>query len=110
MFQRYHGSFTEFWARREPFLARGKGKVLTRSRQVGKARREGQVPSAEKKRVAEVERRITEHETEKRQVETDITAAFSRGNHQEGRRLANRLAQVSRMLKELYEEWETMAE
>lgn len=109
-FHRYHGSFTEFWARREPFLARGKGKVLTRSRQVGKARRGGQVAGAEKKRVAEVERRITEHEAAKRQLESDITAAFSRGAHQEGRRLANRLAQVSRMLKELYEEWETMAE
>jgi ATP-binding cassette subfamily F protein 3 len=108
-FQKYHGSFSEFWARREPFLVRGKGRVLTRSRQVGKARREDKVPGAEKKRVAEVERRITEHEAEKRRVETDITAAFSRGDHQEGRKLANRLASVSRMLKELYEEWETMA-
>jgi ATP-binding cassette subfamily F protein 3 len=108
-FQAYHGSFTEFWARREPFLARGKGKVLTRSRQVGKVRREGRAAGPEPKRVAELERRITEHEAEKQQLETDITAAFSRGNHQEGRRLANRLAQVSCMLKELYGEWESTA-
>lgn len=110
-FRRYHGSFTEFWARREPFLARGgKGKVLTRSRQVGTARREGRAAGGEKTRVADLERRITEHETEKRKLESDITAAFSRGRHQEGRRLANRLAQVSRMLEELYAEWETTAE
>ncbi len=59
--------------------------------------------------VADLERRITDLETEKRQAETDITAAFSLGKHQEGRRLANRLAQVSRMLQELYEEWESTA-
>jgi hypothetical protein len=73
------------------------------------ARREGRAASPVAKRVTELERRITEHETEKRQAETDITAVFSRGNHQEGRRLANRLARVSRMLRELYEEWEATA-
>jgi len=108
-FRTYHGSFTEFWARREPFLARGKGKVLTRSRQVGKARSGGRAAGPDAKRVADLERRITDLEAEKRRLETDITAAFSRGAHQEGRRLANRLAQVSRMLKELYGEWEATA-
>jgi ATP-binding cassette subfamily F protein 3 len=108
-FQTYNGSFTEFWAQREPFLARGKGKVLTRSRQVGKARSGGRAAGPDAKRIADLERRITDLETEKRQVETDITAAFSLGKHQEGRRLANRLAQVSRMLQELYEEWESTA-
>jgi ATP-binding cassette subfamily F protein 3 len=109
-FRTYHGSFTEFWAGREPFLARGKGKVLTRSRQVDRARRGGRTASAGKRRVADLERRIAEHEAEKRRVESEITAAFSRGQHQEGRKLANRLASVARMLEELYEEWEATAE
>jgi ATP-binding cassette subfamily F protein 3 len=109
-FRTFHGSFTEFWARREPFLARGKGRVVTRSRQVDRARREGRAASSGKRRVADLERRIAEHEAEKRRVETEITAAFSRGQHQEGRKLANRLASVSRMLEELYEEWEAAAE
>jgi len=109
-FRTYHGSFTDFWARREPFLARGKGKVVTRSRQVDRARREGRPASAGKRRVADLERRIAEQEAEKRRAEAEITAAFSRGQHQEGRRLANRLASVSRILEELYEEWEAEAE
>lgn len=109
-FRTYHGSFTDFWARREPFLARGKGKVVTRSRQVNQARREGRPAIAGKRRVADLERRIAEQEAEKRRAEAEITAAFSRGQHQEGRRLANRLASVSRILEELYEEWEAAAE
>ncbi len=123
LFRDTKGSFSEFWARQEPFLARGPGRVLTRGRQVGKARREGQVargegPAArgespvkrgETARTVEIERRITEQEAEKRKVETDITTAFAQGDHQLGRRLAGRLARVTRMLDELYEEWERMA-
>jgi ATP-binding cassette, subfamily F, member 3 len=112
-FRRHAGSFTEFWAGQEPFLVRGRSRVLTRGRQMDRSRREPErtVPAsgAERKRVADLERRITEQEADKRRLETEITEAFTRGAHQEGRRLANRLASVSRMLEELYREWEAAA-
>ncbi|MGA2977853.1 MAG: ribosomal protection-like ABC-F family protein [Spirochaetia bacterium] len=109
-FKRYQGSFTEFWAHQEPFLVRGTGRVLTRGRQVGKARREVEVPRGEKARTIDIERRIAEQEAEKRQAETDIADAFAKGDHQLGRRLASRLESVSRILDELYAEWERIAE
>lgn len=116
-FETFQGSFSEFWAGREPYLARGAGRVLTRGKQQEAARREerrrlgkaGKETAAGRERAADLERRIGELEDEKRAVEAKITEAFAAGDHQGGRRLAMRLDRVSRMLEELYGEWERTA-
>jgi len=113
-FETFRGSFSEFWAGREPYLARGSGRVLTRGKQLEAARRDarkraGREAAAATGRTADLERRIGELESEKGELETKITASFTAGDHQEGRRLSNRLDRVSRMLEELYGEWEKTA-
>ncbi len=51
-----------------------------------------------------------ELEAKKREVESAVTAAFADGDHQLGKRLASNLERVSRMLEDLYGQWEEAAE
>ena len=56
--------------------------------------------------VAKLETRIDAAEREKRELESAITSAFSKGDHMKGRALSNRLEKHANRLDKLYEEWE----
>jgi Tfp pilus assembly protein FimV len=81
--------------------------VGTRAKEYGKeraaepagARRPGS------RETEETERRILELESEKERLEQQIAAAFSKGDHQEGRRLSGNLERVAKRIEKLYAEW-----
>ncbi len=113
-FRPFQGTFSEFWAARGPGRARADRTAERRAKQVEHSRggetrhRTARVSKdpARAARARELERRIETMEAEKHHLEDLITSAYEKGNHQEGRRLATRLDRTSRMLTELYEEWE----
>jgi ATP-binding cassette subfamily F protein 3 len=108
-FETFPGSFSEFWETRKPLLARGDGRVLSRRKQVERARadRAGRQRTTH---AADIERRIVEREAEKRQVEKEMAAAFASRDHQKGKQLAARLDRVARLLEDLYDQWERSGE
>jgi ATP-binding cassette subfamily F protein 3 len=110
----FSGTYSEFWASREHFLSRGDGRLLTRRKRYQEARRPAgrarTTSQSNAERVGQLERRIMGLEAEKREAESAIAAAFADGDHQRGKRLASNLDRVSRRLRELYGEWERIAE
>jgi ATP-binding cassette subfamily F protein 3 len=109
-FAMFHGSFSEFWASRGVSFGRATGRIETRRAQVERVRSGGaRTDRARAARIAGIESRIAEIETEKRSLEERITAAYAKGNHQQGRHLATRLERVSGILAKAYAEWEQAA-
>ncbi len=97
------GSFSEVWAGREPFLTRSDGRTGTRRRRYENT---SGPKAGEGGRGQEIERRITEMEAAKRSLEAEMTAAFTEGDRRRGRALGEKLDRTSRILDELYREWE----
>jgi ATP-binding cassette subfamily F protein 3 len=115
-FTTFHGSFSEFWASRGASFGRAAGRIETRRAQVQRAQRgrtdadRARTDRAGAARIAELEARIATLEAEKRSLEEQISAAYTKGDHQQGRKLASRLERVSGMLAKGYADWEQAAE
>jgi ATP-binding cassette, subfamily F, member 3 len=101
------GAFSEVWAGRNPLLARGDGRAITRRKRYADAGAKQTAPAGAD-HARELERRITELEAEKRGLEAGIEAAFSRRDHGKGRLLGTKLERASRLLAQLYGEWESL--
>jgi len=102
----FPGNFSAFWqARRQaddvPAVV---GRVTRRRKQRENVYKKEQQDKALKV----LEQRIADVEAEKVELESRIANAFSSGNHQKGRRLANQLDHVKDQLDSLYEQWETL--
>lgn len=123
----FNGNFTAFWRMKKAGkTGGGRGRELGKRRQAaaenarrsdrGARRSAGEVspgglsPAAGGlSPAAGIETRIEKLEAERAMLESQITAAFSAGDHQRGRKLSNDLADVSRLIDKLYVEWEEYA-
>jgi ATP-binding cassette subfamily F protein 3 len=100
-FVTWPGNFSEFWR------ARGGGQRVERATAAG---RKKQVGSHRKRtRVADgdpdTEREIMTLEEQIEGLEHEMTAAFERGAHQEGRRISGEITRIRKRVNELYSRW-----
>jgi len=95
----YAGGFADFWlARAAGRAAQAVGRVSTRSKHRKTARRGGG-------QLKQLERRISELERAKSDLEGRVSAALASGDQHEGRRTAKRLRRLQAELDGLYEKW-----
>ena len=97
----YTGNFTDFWYARQELAARTTGRIATR-RKDRKHRAPGRV---RRKASADLEKRITETEREKQEIEARMADALARGDHRGGRRTGRQLEQLKARLDDLYQKW-----
>lgn len=95
----YRGNFSEFWFRRY-----GSSATVAASSLDGRARAidRAKAPQAS---ADETERRILALEDERPRLEKEMVAAQERGDLRRARDLGSRLADLSRQIDRLYEEW-----
>jgi ATP-binding cassette subfamily F protein 3 len=97
----FEGNFSAFWQRRQMQSKPSVGRVTKRRKQ-----RENTFKTEQKAQaLQDLEQRIETAESEKEQLESAIASAFTKGNHQEGRRLTNRLNTLKSKLDDLYQQW-----
>ncbi len=114
--QRFFGGFSQFWASAVSMSQAAGGKVQTRARErrkmdEGQAQRRTTGGRAERQNSSarRLEQRIQALEERQKGLETDISNAFSVGDHRQGRRLSNELSEVLREIERLYEEWDRVS-
>jgi len=102
-FHRYPGEPLDFWQEWSALTREVTGRVATRAQEHRKATSgaEGRGRSIQ---VDVIERRITELEKEKAELEQSISRAFERGEHQKGRELSRRHERVLKLIDGLYAE------
>ncbi len=102
----FEGNFSNFWLQRQSKSKRAVGRVSKRRKQ-----RENTYKNEKKAKVVQdLEQRLEKLEAEKVILESKISEAFTQGNHQEGRRLANQLDTLQGQLDDAYRQWETQTE
>jgi ATP-binding cassette subfamily F protein 3 len=125
-FEAFEGNFSEFWLSRQAARRRPKARVATRARERGSedaGRRAAAVdhgqagtrvsrrdPRRDREgtpapRVAALQRRIEDAETERLALERQVAEAFTRGDHREGTRASKQLERHRARLDDLYEQW-----
>jgi ATP-binding cassette subfamily F protein 3 len=106
-FGRYAGQPLEFWQerdgaasapRRRPPAASAPARLATRGRE--RRRPPGPAPAGA------IEGRIERLERERAEVERKLSEAFARGEHRQGRDLANRAERLQKLIDALYEDWQ----
>src|SRR5581483_7854358 len=97
----FNGNFSEYWMARHRIARPTKARVATRRTMRERTER----PSQSSKRALELQARIEDAERELVAIEQAVSAAFARGDHREGSRLAHRLEDQRRRIDRLYEEW-----
>lgn len=102
----FEGNFSNFWLQRQSKSKRAVGRVSKRRKQ-----RENTYKTEQKaKAVQELEQRLEKLEAEKIQLESNISDAFTKGDHQEGRRLVNQLDTLKAQLDDAYRQWESQTD
>jgi len=99
-FHAFEGNFSQFWQKRSPTPSRTSGRATQRRRQRERTR----LPQSNPALVA-LEQRLAGFEREKLELESAIGSAFTQGDHQKGRRLTQRLAQLKAQLDDAYQAW-----
>lgn len=98
----HNGSFSEFWLANYGRRPEGRGRMPAKKAAV-KPR-----PQHTAARISELEKQITDAEAKKTALETEISGAFGRGDHREGRKLSAKLEFLGRHIEKLYAEWEEL--
>lgn len=97
----FDGSFSQWWSSVNPFKPKSTGRITTR----GSDRREKSRTSIHTKAEEEqkaLESRIEMMESEKSDLESLISDAFTKGDHRKGRELSVKLEKLSRLLDGLW--------
>jgi ATP-binding cassette subfamily F protein 3 len=107
----FEGNFSEFWAARRFEKASSSGKVSKRLSERKKQDRTTVQSSSGMGRSSgdsprNIECRITEAESQKKQLELEITKAFEQGDHKRGRNISRKLEKIVKLLNDLYRKWE----
>jgi ATP-binding cassette subfamily F protein 3 len=97
----FNGNFSDYWMARHRIARPTKARVATRRTMRERTER----PAADSKRALTLQARIEEAEGELVAIEHAVSAAFERGDHREGSRLARRLEDQRRRIDRLYAEW-----
>ena len=97
----YPGNFTAFWYARQGTVQQTDGRVTGRRRQ----RQRTAPPRRAGKGLSELEKRISDAEQQKVELERRMADAFSRRDHREGARAAKQLSRLQARLDDLYERW-----
>ena len=116
-FTTWDGNFSEFWYRAygsagarlsRPSADEGTGSGLeTRGKNLERNKRDekNRKPDPRRKANAATEARLIMMEAERTDLESASARAVGSGDFKEGRRLGNALAELSRRIEKLYEEW-----
>jgi ATP-binding cassette subfamily F protein 3 len=105
----HSGGFCEFWF--ENYGVQHSGRVNIKSKSAQRKKPSGSQRDGKRKphnRLVELEAQIAKAEKEKMVMEQQITAAFQKGQHQQGRKLSSKLERLIGTIDKLYAEWEKL--
>ena len=99
----FTGNFSEYFKAKYPALPRLSGEIKKRGGERKKEERNLTNNSLH------LELRIQEEEDEKAVLEKELKEAFSKNDHQKGRKIASKLEKLSSRLDKLYIQWEKIS-
>lgn len=96
----YEGNFSDFFKEKYPVLPRLSGKIDDR------AKERLSIKSECNNQTVDIEKRISEAENEKAQLEKKLEECYLANELQKGRKISNKLEQLNYRIENLYKKWE----